>query len=52
MMETGGTAQPNELVSITCSVHVPTLFQVTEMELFPFPVIVPFPPVMGIMFQA
>lgn len=50
-METGSPTQPEELVSVTIRVHVPTVVQVTLMEL-PVPAIVPFPPVTGIICHA
>ena len=41
--------QPEEFVSITWSVAFPTLVHVTEIELVVAPVIVPLPPVKGVM---
>jgi hypothetical protein len=51
IMVTGKPTQPDARVSITCKVQVPTLFQVTVIELLPFPVMVPLPLAIGIILQ-
>jgi hypothetical protein len=49
---TGSPTQPEALVSTTCKVAVPVLVQLTEIRLGVAPaVIVPLPPVTGVMVQ-